>query len=181
MSVYILHERRETLICCRHKLSFEDVKGHFLSKDKLNNEFGLDSKANRQASVLVASKKQDKREIKGVLGKSNKKYVANANLADKNGDDFLLVSTIVSFELMSKWILDSGCSFHMCPNKEWFSTYNSVESGVICIGNVSYGKVIGIGTIKIRMHNEKIRTILDVRPVASFDKDGVVEIRGFGV
>ncbi|MFQ6656656.1 hypothetical protein Gotur_026669 [Gossypium turneri] len=44
----------ETLIYGRDKLSFEDVKGHLLSKDKLNNEFGLDSKADRQAFILVA-------------------------------------------------------------------------------------------------------------------------------
>ncbi|MFQ6658977.1 hypothetical protein Gotur_028041, partial [Gossypium turneri] len=31
------------------------------NRDKLNNEFGLDSKADRQASVLVASKKRNKR------------------------------------------------------------------------------------------------------------------------
>ncbi|MFQ6645775.1 hypothetical protein Gotur_019832 [Gossypium turneri] len=38
---------RETLIYGRDKLSFEDVKGHLLSKDKLNKEFGSDSKADR--------------------------------------------------------------------------------------------------------------------------------------
>ncbi|MBA0645867.1 hypothetical protein Goklo_013906 [Gossypium klotzschianum] len=48
---------KETLIYGRDKLSFEDVKGHLLSRDKLNNEFGLDSKIDRQASILVASKK----------------------------------------------------------------------------------------------------------------------------
>ncbi|MBA0784556.1 hypothetical protein Gotri_026877 [Gossypium trilobum] len=37
----------ETLIYGRDKLSFEDVKGHLLSKDKLDNDFGSDSKANR--------------------------------------------------------------------------------------------------------------------------------------
>ncbi|KAK5839455.1 hypothetical protein PVK06_008249 [Gossypium arboreum] len=35
---------RETLIYGRNKLSFEDMKGHFLSKEKLDNEFGLDNK-----------------------------------------------------------------------------------------------------------------------------------------
>ncbi|MFQ6656064.1 hypothetical protein Gotur_026331 [Gossypium turneri] len=48
---------RETLIYGRDKLLFEDVKGHLLSRDKLNNKFGLDSKADKQASILVASKK----------------------------------------------------------------------------------------------------------------------------
>ncbi|MFQ6666570.1 hypothetical protein Gotur_032873 [Gossypium turneri] len=52
---------KETLIYGRDKLLFEDVKGHLLSRDKFNNEFGLDIKTDRQASVLVASKKRDKR------------------------------------------------------------------------------------------------------------------------
>ncbi|MFQ6664994.1 hypothetical protein Gotur_031899 [Gossypium turneri] len=51
----------ETLNYGRFKISFEDVKGHLLSRDKLGNELHLDSKADRQASVLIASKKRDKR------------------------------------------------------------------------------------------------------------------------
>ncbi|MFQ6652949.1 hypothetical protein Gotur_024588 [Gossypium turneri] len=35
---------RETLVYGRDKLSFEYVKGHLLSRDKLDNESGLDSK-----------------------------------------------------------------------------------------------------------------------------------------
>ncbi|MBA0661359.1 hypothetical protein Goklo_005666, partial [Gossypium klotzschianum] len=42
---------RETLIYGRDRLSFEYVKGHLLSRDKLENEFGLDSKADMQASI----------------------------------------------------------------------------------------------------------------------------------
>ncbi|MBA0768889.1 hypothetical protein Gotri_017664 [Gossypium trilobum] len=48
---------KKTLIYGRDKLSFKDVKSHLLSRDKLDNESGLDSKTNRQASVLVALKK----------------------------------------------------------------------------------------------------------------------------
>ncbi|MBA0650300.1 hypothetical protein Goklo_017731, partial [Gossypium klotzschianum] len=43
---------KEALIYGRDKLSFEDLKGHLLSRDNLKNEFGLDSKPYRQASVL---------------------------------------------------------------------------------------------------------------------------------
>ncbi|MBA0563270.1 hypothetical protein Golob_008258, partial [Gossypium lobatum] len=75
---------KETLIYGRDKLSFEDVKGYFLSRDKLDNDFGLDSKADRQASVLVASKKGDKRcrYYKKVRSR-NLADVVGANLADE--------------------------------------------------------------------------------------------------
>ncbi|MFQ6623924.1 hypothetical protein Gotur_004376, partial [Gossypium turneri] len=122
---------KETLIYGRDKLSFEDVKGHLLSRDKLNNELHFED---RQASVLIASKKQDKRccyckklgHVKADCYKlrnkkaaeSNEEDVASANLADESGDDFLLVSTSDNSKLTSDWILYSGCSFHMCPNRE---------------------------------------------------------------
>ncbi|MFQ6622335.1 hypothetical protein Gotur_001455, partial [Gossypium turneri] len=115
---------KETLIYGRDKLSYKDVKGYLLSKDKFNNKFGSDNKADRQASVLVVSKKRDKRccyckklgHIKAYCYKlrnkraveSNEEDVASANLTDENGDDFLLVLTRKSSELTSKWILDSG-------------------------------------------------------------------------
>ncbi|KAG8485692.1 hypothetical protein CXB51_019003 [Gossypium anomalum] len=172
---------RETLIYGRDKLSFEDVKGHLLSREKLDNEFHLDSKVDRQPFVLVASKKRDKRcryckklgHVKADCYKlrnkrtaeSNEEDVAGVNLANKNGDDFLLVSTSNNSKLTSEWILDSGCSFHMCPNREWFSTYNSVEGGVVHMGKNSSSKVIGIGTVKIRIHDGTIMTLSDVRQV----------------
>ncbi|KAK5825428.1 hypothetical protein PVK06_020262 [Gossypium arboreum] len=161
---------RETLIYGRDKLLFEDVKGHLLNRDKLDNEFGLDSKVDKQASILVASKKQDKR-----AAESNEEDVAGANLANESGDDFLFVSTNDNSELTSEWILDSGFSFHMCPNREWFSTYSLVEGGVVYMGNDSSSKVIGIGTVKIRIHDGTIRTLSDVRvEVNSFDGGNLI-------
>ncbi|KAL1109236.1 hypothetical protein V6Z11_D03G164000 [Gossypium hirsutum] len=122
---------RETLIYGRDKLLFEDVKGYLLSRDKLDNDFGLNSKADRQASVLVASKKRDKRcryckklgYVKADCFKlrnkraaeSNEEDVVGANLVDKGGDDFLLVSMSDNSKLKSEWILDSRCSFCNSP------------------------------------------------------------------
>ncbi|MFQ6624787.1 hypothetical protein Gotur_004122, partial [Gossypium turneri] len=114
----------ETLIYGRDKLSFEDMKGHLLSRDKLDNELQLDSKADRQASVLMASKKREKRcryckklgHVKADCYKlqnkrateSSEEDVTGANLADESSDDFLLVSTSDNSKLTSKWILNSG-------------------------------------------------------------------------
>ncbi|KAG8498873.1 hypothetical protein CXB51_005276 [Gossypium anomalum] len=171
---------RETLIYGRDKLSFEDVKGHLLSRDKLDNELHLDSKADRQASVLIASKKRDKR-----TAESNEEDVAGANMADENGDDFLLVSTSDNSKLASEWVLDSRCSFHMCPNREWFSTYSSVEGGVVRMGNDSSSKVIGIGTVKIRIYDGTIMTLSDVKYVSDLRKNlislSILDLKGCGI
>ncbi|KAG8483482.1 hypothetical protein CXB51_023185 [Gossypium anomalum] len=43
---------KKTLIYDRDKLSFKDVKGHLLSKDKLENEFGSDSKLSSPANYI---------------------------------------------------------------------------------------------------------------------------------
>ncbi|MBA0767541.1 hypothetical protein Gotri_016413 [Gossypium trilobum] len=112
---------RETLIYGRGKLSFEDGKGHLLSKDKFDNDFGLDSKENRQASVLVASKKRDKRcryckklgHVKAYCYKlrnkkaveSNDKDVVGANLVNESDDNFLLVLTSDNSKFSFEWIM----------------------------------------------------------------------------
>ncbi|KAH1064004.1 hypothetical protein J1N35_028991 [Gossypium stocksii] len=96
---------------------------------------------------------------------SNEEDVADANLTDESGDDFLLVSTSDNSKLTSEWIQNSGCSFYMCPNREWFSTYSLVVGGVECMRNDSSSKVIGIGTIKIRMHDGMIKALSDVKYV----------------
>ncbi|KAH1032461.1 hypothetical protein J1N35_044635 [Gossypium stocksii] len=120
---------KENLIYGRDKLSFEDVNAHLLSSDKLDNEFGLDSKADKQASILVASKKRDKscryfkklgyvkvdcyklRNKRAV--ESNKEDVAGANLADESSDDFLYVPDLQK-NLISLSILDlKGCRINI--------------------------------------------------------------------
>ncbi|KAE8658345.1 hypothetical protein F3Y22_tig00116971pilonHSYRG00233 [Hibiscus syriacus] len=38
-------------------------------------------------------------------------------------------------QLTDAWILDSGCSYHITPNREWFSTYRSVNYGFVYLGD----------------------------------------------
>ncbi|MFQ6666525.1 hypothetical protein Gotur_032842 [Gossypium turneri] len=93
---------KESLIYGRDKISFKVVKGHLLSKDKLNNEFGLNCKSDRQASIFVALRNHDKRcryckklgHVKEDCYKlrnkraaeSNKEELANVNLANNKAN-----------------------------------------------------------------------------------------------
>ena len=52
---------------------------------------------------------------------------------------------------LDEWILDSGCTYHMCPNKGWFSSLKKLDGGVIFMGNDNACKTIGIGTIQLKL------------------------------
>ncbi|KAE8688972.1 hypothetical protein F3Y22_tig00110945pilonHSYRG00013 [Hibiscus syriacus] len=64
-----------------------------------------------------------------------------------------------------EWILDSGCTYHMFPNREWFVTYKVVSVGIVLMGNNASCKITGIGSVKVNMHDGIVRTLSDVRHV----------------
>ena len=69
------------------------------------------------------------------------------------------------YRLKDDWILDSECTYHMSSNRNWLSTYRSIEGGVVLIGNNSQSKTIGIDTVELRLHDGIKETLTDVRHV----------------
>ena len=73
--------------------------------------------------------------------------------------------------LSSSWIMDSTCSYHMTPNKDWFDTYRLVNSSSVMKGNdVSY-RVVRIGSIKVKMFDGVINMLCNVRHVLDMRKN----------
>lgn len=59
----------------------------------------------------------------------------------------------------------------MCPNHDWFGTYESCNRGNVLMGNDAPCKIIGIGTIKIKMADGVVRTLGCVRNVPTLKKN----------
>lgn len=59
----------------------------------------------------------------------------------------------------------------MCPHRDYFSTYSSVDSGVVLIGDNTPCKIVGLGTIRFKMHNAVIRTLTNVRHVPGLKRN----------
>ncbi|KAE8715770.1 hypothetical protein F3Y22_tig00110160pilonHSYRG00432 [Hibiscus syriacus] len=91
---------------------------------------------------------------------------------DDNSDcsegNMLSISTT---QLTDAWILDSGCSYHITPNREWFSTYRSVNSGSVYLGDDRCCNIVGIGDVRIKMYDGSIRTLSGVRHVPDLKKN----------
>ena len=62
----------------------------------------------------------------------------------------------VDKKFSDEWILDSGCSFHMCPQKDFFITFEKVDGGRVLLGNNLTCKVAGIGSVSIKALDGKV-------------------------
>ena len=80
----------------------------------------------------------------------------------KEGDVFKI---IVDENFANSWILDYGCSIHMCPYKECFGTYKECDASIVFMGNDSSSKVIEIGPIKVRMFDGVVKALSNVKHI----------------
>ena len=84
--------------------------------------------------------------------------------------------TIASFD---DWILDTGCTYHMCPHKERFFKFEEVDGGVVYMGSGDVSYITGMSSIQLRNHDGSIRVLIDVRYVLKLKKNlislGVLE------
>ncbi|KAF3651285.1 hypothetical protein FXO38_16692 [Capsicum annuum] len=59
----------------------------------------------------------------------------------------------------------------MCPNKDLFSTYDPAKGGVVLVGNNVARKIVGTGTVRIKMYDGIVRTLRNIRCVPKLKKN----------
>ena len=116
------------------------------------------------------------------LHSKNRNTNANVALSDDESD-YALVAILAGDS--DVWILDSGCSHHMCPNKDWFTNLETVNHGTVLLGNDYACDKKGVGTIKLKLHDGIVRELYNVCYVPYLKKNlislGVLEANGFSV
>ena len=89
---------------------------------------------------------------------------------DSSDSEFCLAGhqTITGFD---EWILDTGCTCHMCQHKEWFLKFEEVVCGVVYMGSGDVSYIIGMSSIRLRNHDGSIRFLIDVQYVTKLKKN----------
>jgi hypothetical protein len=85
--------------------------------------------------------------------KLNSSLVAYVVEGNSKNSELVLSVTIYDGRFHDKWVLDTACTSHMSPKRDWFTTYESISGGRVLMGNDITCKIIGIDTIRIRMHD----------------------------
>ncbi|KAH9779667.1 hypothetical protein KPL71_007786 [Citrus sinensis] len=81
------------------------------------------------------------------------------------------VLLVTDDQTRGNWVLDSGCSFHMCPNKNLFLNYEASDGGVVVMGNDAICKVVGKGIIRLKMLDGMTRELVNVRHVPDLKRN----------
>ena len=84
---------------------------------------------------------------------------------------------------LDSWVLDSGASHHMCPHRNWFTSYENVNGSFVLMGNNVSCQIVGVGNIRIKMYDNTVRTLTSFRNVPDLKKNltslGVLDSDGY--
>ncbi|KAG8489165.1 hypothetical protein CXB51_017148 [Gossypium anomalum] len=176
---------RDTILYSRESLTIDEVYDSLTSYDKMKH---LVVKLDSQGESLIARGRQDqnkkwhiksecyklqnkiKREAANQKGKQPENF-GEADVVEDYSDGEFLVASVNDSKVSEEWILDSGCTFHLSPNRDWFTTYEIVSEVVVLMGNNASCKIAGVGTIKVKMFDRVVRTLSDVRHVPELKRN----------
>ncbi|KAG8477711.1 hypothetical protein CXB51_027707 [Gossypium anomalum] len=178
---------RDTILYSRESLTVDEVYDSLTSYDKMKH---LVVKPDSQGEGLIVRGRQD-RNTDDDRGRTQEEIIVlnlrvdrslqiegkqpensgEADVVEDYSDGELLVASVNDSKVSEEWILDSGCTFHMSPNRDWFTTYETVSEGVVLMGNNASCKIAGVGTIKVKMFDGVVRTLSDVRYVPELKRN----------
>ncbi|KAL0431218.1 UNVERIFIED_CONTAM: Retrovirus-related Pol polyprotein from transposon TNT 1-94 [Sesamum radiatum] len=137
---------------------------------KMQEGFNLAQHVNVFNRIITDFKRLDV----SIEDEDGQETIKNDNL-DYNDRDMLSVSTN---QFVDAWILDSECSYHITPNREWFTSYKSGNSDSVYLGDDRCCSIVGVGDVRIKMYDGTVRTLCDVRHIPDLKKN-LISLRTF--
>ncbi|KAI4330265.1 hypothetical protein MLD38_028565 [Melastoma candidum] len=164
------------------------ARGCNMDRTSSNKKWRSKSRGKSKGSIVCFGCKQTghiKKECPNRKGKYEKREgTFRGHNGDDNSSGEMLVVTS-SEDDSSRWVMDSGCTFHMCPRLDWFSTLDEIQGGKVLMGNDGECEVKGIGNIRLRTHDKPMHTLTNVRYVPEITKNlislGALDARGYRI
>ncbi|KAF8682958.1 Reverse transcriptase (RNA-dependent DNA polymerase) [Rhizoctonia solani] len=100
--------------------------------------------------------KEAKEKALNAAPKSESAKVALTNNGNDSEPTLYALPATNNRSCASSWLLDSGASRHMTPNRHWFATYQSLSTPInIQVGNGNRIPAIGVGRVLVTLKNRQ--------------------------
>jgi len=97
-----------------------------------------------------------------------------------NGSDLYLsifslsvTTPIVCYSGDSEWILDTGATYHRCPNRNWFSSFEKLDGCFVVMDNDRPCNMEGIDTLLVKIFLGMVPELKEVRYVPQLKKNPI--------
>uniref|UniRef100_A0ACD5VA56 Uncharacterized protein n=1 Tax=Avena sativa TaxID=4498 RepID=A0ACD5VA56_AVESA len=158
---------RDTMLLSREKITLDEVQDALKQREKMKSMVQADG-ASSKAEALQNKEKRNGTYQPKDKDQGNGKAAVVSDSSD--GECLAVFAACASRD--DEWILDTACSFHICCNKDWFSSYESVQTGdFVRVGNDNPCHIVGVGSVKIRTHDGVTRTLSEVKHIPSMARN----------
>ena len=79
--------------------------------------------------------------------------------SDSSVFSFSVTTPTIYYSDKFEWLLDTGATYHVCPNRNWFSSFEKLDGYgcFVIMGDDRQCNMTGIGTVHIKMFNGMVR------------------------
>ena len=193
---------RDTMLYGKETISYKDIKSVLKSKELIDKDITKEIGDNQAQGLYVGEKGKYKNLVCNYCHKNGhiksecfKLKNKKTHLKDgESGEKSIEADVAVGYDgniffashddtkSKDEWILNSGCTYHICSNKDLFETYEPVEEHIILADNTS-NEVVGKGRIRINMDHGGSGILNNVRYVPNFGRNfislGTLDALGF--
>ncbi|KAL3640704.1 hypothetical protein CASFOL_015672 [Castilleja foliolosa] len=162
-------------------------RGRSEEKDAGRRNFKSRSRGPSQRKCWYCKKEGHIRKFCPEREKSNsdrKSDFGDASVASE-GYDSADVLTVTDSKGREDWVLDSGATFHMCPNKKLFEELIESDGGKVVLGNDGVCTIKGTGSIRFKLCSGEERILTSVCYVPDLRRNlisvGMLDDLGFEI
>ena len=101
-----------------------------------------------------------------------------ANLAQPDGSDsdslifsLSVTNPTVDYSDNAEWILETKATYHVCPNRAWFSSFEKLDGCYTVMDDDHPRNIEGMGIVHIKMDDGIIRQLKEVRYVPQLKRN----------
>ena len=76
---------------------------------------------------------------------------------------FSITTPTIGYSDNAEWILDTWGTYHVCPNRDWFSTFEKLDGCFTVMGIDHPCNVEGIATVNVKIFNGVVWEFKEVR------------------
>ena len=146
----------------KFKLGFRDLKKNQRAFWKELGHWKVD------CSRIKDKNKESKTEA-NIARVTNTQLCSTSQTGGSNSNSsvfsFLITTRTISYSCDSEWTLDTRVIYHVCPNRDWFFSFKKLDGCSVVMSDDRPCTMKRIYTIHIKMFDEMMRELKDVRYV----------------